>query len=152
MTSRRDALIVLSAIAAPVSAAPPKFLTADELELAAQLADLIVPRTDTPGARDAQVHVILDERCAANAAMGAQWRAALSRWAAKGSPAAAVEQAFRAQSADFTMLKDTVIDLYYSTREGLNQELGWNANTYLPEWTGCTHPEHQPAALKGAEE
>jgi hypothetical protein len=148
MTSRRDVLIVLTAAAAPAAAADPKFFSGPELELAARLADVILPRTATPGARDAQVHILLDERCAANAAIGAQWRAALTRWSqsmANGAddPEAAVEAAYRGGSADFTLLKDTVIDLYYSTREGLQQELGWNANTYLPEWTGCNHPEHQ---------
>jgi hypothetical protein len=43
----------------------------------------------------------------------------------------------------FRVLKDATIDAYYSTRDGLQQELGWNANTYLPEWKGCTHEEHR---------
>ena len=43
----------------------------------------------------------------------------------------------------FRLLKDTTIDQYYGTREGLQKELGWDANTYLPEFKGCTHPEHQ---------
>ena len=38
---------------------------------------------------------------------------------------------------------DSTIDHYYATREGLQQELGWNANTYLTEFKGCTHEEHK---------
>ena len=38
---------------------------------------------------------------------------------------------------------DSTIDHYYATREGLQQELGWNANTYLTEFQGCTHEEHK---------
>jgi len=43
----------------------------------------------------------------------------------------------------FAVLKGAAVDAYYSTREGLNMELGWNANTFLPEFKGCTHKEHQ---------
>ena len=41
------------------------------------------------------------------------------------------------------MIKAMTIDGYYSTREGLEQELGWHGNTYLTSFPGCTHPEHQ---------
>jgi hypothetical protein len=43
----------------------------------------------------------------------------------------------------FKLVKDAAIDAYYSTREGLVTELGWNFNTFLPEFKGCTHKEHQ---------
>jgi hypothetical protein len=43
----------------------------------------------------------------------------------------------------FEWMKSLTIDGYYSSKEGLVQELGWNGNTYLPEFKGCTHPEHQ---------
>jgi hypothetical protein len=49
----------------------------------------------------------------------------------------------------FTLLKDLTIDAYYRTKAGLMQELGWNANTYLPEFKGCTH-EHAPVASLSA--
>ena len=42
----------------------------------------------------------------------------------------------------FKRLRDTTIEQYYNTREGLQTELGWNANTYVAEFKGCTHPEH----------
>ena len=41
------------------------------------------------------------------------------------------------------LLKGATVDAYYSTREGLNTELGWNGNTFLTEFKGCTHKEHQ---------
>ncbi|HXA50874.1 MAG TPA: gluconate 2-dehydrogenase subunit 3 family protein, partial [Candidatus Acidoferrum sp.] len=41
------------------------------------------------------------------------------------------------------MIKGLTIDGYYSSKEGLSQELGWHGNTYLTEFKGCTHPEHQ---------
>lgn len=140
LTTRRDALVILAGAAAlPTQAAPPKFFMESELAQLAKLVDVILPRTDTPGAADAQVHVILDERCGANAALGARWRELLGRLS--GDAEAAVKAAV--DTPDFKLLKDSTIDIYYATREGLRQELGWNANTYLPEWKGCTHDEHR---------
>ena len=43
----------------------------------------------------------------------------------------------------FTLAKSATVDAYYGTRQGLQTELGWNANTFLPEFKGCTHKEHQ---------
>lgn len=134
MATRRDALIAISAIAVPASAAG-KFLTEAELAQTAALIDIVIPRTDTPGASDAKVHLLIDERAAANAEFGARWRSVLKALA--GDPAASVGKAYRAKSPEFKLLKDTTIDLYYSTREGLQTELGWNANTYVEEFRGC---------------
>jgi Gluconate 2-dehydrogenase subunit 3 len=43
----------------------------------------------------------------------------------------------------FRLIKDLTIDGYYSSRSGLVEELGWHGNTFLSEFKGCTHPEHQ---------
>ena len=147
-----------------VSIAPPpvykaKFFTAAEFETLADLVDLIIPRTDTPGAKDAGVHRIIDS--GVKPADRKAWRDGL-RWLeaeARGRHAgrfltlagaqkvALLERA--AGESDtrgarfFRLLKDASIDAYYSTREGLAIELGWRGNTFLPAFTGCTHPEHQ---------
>ncbi len=67
------------------------------------------------------------------------------------SPAADQIALLEAVSADanseagrfFQMIKAMTIDGYYTTREGLEQELGWHGNTYLTSFPGCTHPEHK---------
>ena len=41
------------------------------------------------------------------------------------------------------LAKDLTIEGYYTSKPGLTVELGWNANTFLAEFQGCTHPEHQ---------
>jgi hypothetical protein len=110
MTTRRDALVVLSA--AIPSSAESKFLTANEFALTAKLVDLIIPRTDTPGASDAKVHVLIDERCASNTKFASDWRAMLG-WLKNERD---VERASKAGSSEFRLLKDTTIDLYYSTK------------------------------------
>jgi hypothetical protein len=135
MASRRDVLIAISALSVPLRAAELKFFSAQELSLTAALVDLIIPRTDTPGASDANVHILIDDRAAANPEFGAKWREVLKAFAS--DPAGAIERAYRAKSPDFKLLKDTTIDLYYSTKEGLQTELGWNANTYVEEFRGC---------------
>jgi hypothetical protein len=44
----------------------PQFFNANQLETVAVIADIIIPRTDTPGARDALVHLHLDKILAAS--------------------------------------------------------------------------------------
>jgi hypothetical protein len=178
-TSRRSIIktIATAAVAAPVAAQhdhhatqqfaqiakakaayKPKFFTKAELETVKLLVDLIIPRTDTPGAADAGVHQIIDTDITRNPADQARWRDGLT-WIKQESGGksfaaltpeqqiAILTRASREGNGPgpkfFTLLKSATIDAYYSTREGLQTELGWNANTYLAEFKGCTHKEHQ---------
>ena len=136
MQTRREALVVLSVTALAARAAQPLALTSDELALTANLVDIIIPRTETPGARDAQVHILIDERAASNAKFKTDWKALLAKFSGK-DPAAAVEQEYKKKSPYFRLLKDTTIDLYYGTKEGLATELGWHGNTYVADFRGC---------------
>jgi gluconate 2-dehydrogenase gamma chain len=43
----------------------------------------------------------------------------------------------------FTAMKGMTISGYYSTKIGLEQELGDNGQLFNPTFVGCTHPEHQ---------
>jgi hypothetical protein len=43
----------------------------------------------------------------------------------------------------FFLLKDMTLDAYYASREGLVVELGYQGNTHLTRFEGCTHPDHQ---------
>jgi hypothetical protein len=143
-----------SAALIQLAAAPakPKFFTLAQMESLAALTDLIIPRTDTPGAADAGVPRIIDATVAKAPDLQEQWTELLG-WAdaeAKRAGADAFPKLPNDRQVDivkrapgFTLLKNATIDAYYSTREGLVTELGWNANTFLPEFKGCTHPEHQ---------
>jgi hypothetical protein len=149
-------------IAGANAAYQPRFFTSNEFETVKLLVDLMIPRTDTPGAADAGAHRIIDTGVSRNPAAQKLWRDGL-RWI-EGEARAAGAKSFRllaagrqiailknAASAEthsagskfFTLLKSATVDAYYSTREGLQTELGWNANTYLAEFKGCTHKEHQ---------
>ena len=181
-TSRRTVIksIATVAIATPVAAqhehhaanefvqiagaaAPykPKFVSKTELDTVRALVELIIPRTDTPGAADAGVDRIIDTDVSRRPSLQKSWRSGLSWVEGEAKKAGAKNFLSLAQdkqieilrnaseakdtpgSKFFTLLKGTTVDTYYSTKAGLNTELGWNANTFLSEFKGCTHKEHQ---------
>jgi hypothetical protein len=144
--------------AAPATTASyvPKVFTAAELRTVGALCETIIPRTKTPGAFDAKVHEIIDENLFSRRPQQAAWRkglvevSTLSRKLYKKEYAdldlgdqAAVMTELAAKSPFFKTLKDATADAYYSTKEGLMTELGWDAAKPMPEFKGCTHPEHQ---------
>lgn len=138
-----------SAAGAPAAPYKAKWATASEMREMAETADLIIPRTDTPGASDAKVQEYIDYALAGDARRQAVLRAGLE-WL-RGMPveqrAAALETASASPRTPhgrfFQMMKELTIDGYYQSREGLEGELGWRGNTYLTEFKGCTHPEHK---------
>ena len=155
-TTRREVLVTIAAMAAPAPAAgQAAFLTAAELECLTALVDAIIPRTDTPGASDAGVPATIDRRLAANPQLAERFRAGMqaldaeaqSRFARRLRRTDAAQQVElltpRQQDPFFRMVKDMTVDGYYSSQAGLSQELGWHGNTFLTEFKGCTHPEHQ---------
>jgi gluconate 2-dehydrogenase gamma chain len=148
-------------VATPVAAYKPKFFSSEQLQTVRLLADLIIPRTDTPGAADAGVHNLIDSDTSRKPAVQQLWKEALAWFDAEsqrrhGQPFAKASQEQQtailtgasasptaAGFPHFALLKSATVDTYYATRQGLQTELGWNANTYLPEFAGCTHKEHQ---------
>jgi hypothetical protein len=145
---------------ASARARKPRVLTVAELDKLARLVDLIIPRSDTPGASDARVHYYIDRslHLRKEAAEFRKGRQALDRLATERhmAPFADLDNqhqnellAYASQHLNtdagrfFEWVKNLTIDGYYSSKEGLVQELGWKGNTYLPEFKGCTHPEHQ---------
>lgn len=130
-----------------------RFFSKQEMNLLAQLVEQIIPRSDTPGAADANVHYFVDFQAHTNRKLGSQLKKDLS-WVrkqgfAKAESAKQVELLTAWSKTKgtepyriFKQFKDLTIDGYYGSKEGLTQELGWNANTFLREFKGCTHPEH----------
>lgn len=149
-------LITIAALAAPSPAeTQPGLLAAPELDCLKALVDTIIPRTDTPGASDAGVPAAIDRRLAANPELAERFRAGLkaldadahSRFGSAFSSATPRQQieilTGGMDDPFFRMAKDMTVDAYYTSKEGLSEELGWHGNTFLPEFKGCTHPEHQ---------
>jgi hypothetical protein len=154
------------AAASAASAWTPAVLTPRQNEAVIALTELIIPETDTPGARAALVnrfvdHVLataalperteflhglgwLDDRCRARfstdvaAATPAELTTLVTPLAAEGTPAP--EDAPGA--AFFRAIKSMTISGYYTTEIGLRQELGDDGRMVLAAFEGCTHPEH----------
>jgi len=143
-----DALAAAPAAGKP--AAAPEFLSPAELQLTGVLADLVIPRTDTPGALDVGAHRTVDHLLAvcAEAPAQAAYKAGLARIdaaarAGGGKPFIALPparqvallQALDAGSAPFgpadqgffRQLKGYVAFAYYTSEAGASQELA-----YLP--------------------
>ena len=167
MPTRRDLLKTLAVVSAapalaqraaqqaPVQESVERWFTPPQFELLTRLADMIIPRSDTPGAADAGVPAIIESAVRRREPLQERFRlgladvdaAAKSKHGHAFTELAESEQIalLQAMSEDrfFKLLKDMTVEAYYSTEEGLRTELGWNANTYLDEFQGCTHPEHQ---------
>lgn len=116
--------------------------------LLARVTDLIIPRSDTPGAVDAGVPAIIEALVQRRPTVKSELDAGLDDLAAKRFlELTEPQQIVLLQSVEtttfFKLIKDLTIDAYYSTPEGLAKELGWHGNTYLEEFPGCTHKEHQ---------
>jgi hypothetical protein len=154
-----------SAVSAP--AWSPSVLTPRQNEAVIALTELIIPATDTPGAKAALVnrfvdHVLstadakersefirgltwLDDRCRTRVgrdvagATPAELTAVLTPLAAEGT--APGEDA--PGVAFFRAIKSMTITGYYTTEIGLRQELGDDGRMMLGAFEGCTHPEHQ---------
>jgi hypothetical protein len=127
----------------------PKWATAQEMKLLAAICEMIIPRTDTPGAAAARVeeyvefHVASDEQRRAALREGLRWFAGVKPSDRVSALTSASSKPESKKGRFFQVIKDLTIDGYYSSLEGLAGELGWKGNTYLPEFKGCTHPEHQ---------
>jgi hypothetical protein len=145
----------------------PSVLTARQNEAVIALTELIIPATDTPGAKAAFVnrfvdHVLstadpkertefvegltwLDDRCRARSgkdvagASAAELTDVVTPLAVAGTGVAADARGI----AFFRAIKSMTITGYYTTEIGLRQELGDDGRMVLAAFEGCTHPEHQ---------
>jgi hypothetical protein len=134
----------------------PRFFREFEAETVAQLAERILPETDTPGARAALVHQYIDfVLSTADPPFSARLREGLQSLDQKcqalfGRPFAKLESAGQDQiltqisdSPFFQQIKQLTVDGYYRSEVGMNRELGFEGNAFLAEFDGCTHPEHR---------
>lgn len=137
----------------------PQVLSAEQSRTVDVVSELIIPRTETPGARDANVHryidlmldqgLLADERDAFLAGLTALDERCQREFASGFADLPEEEQirVLTAMSnrgdAFFRQVKDLTIRGYYTSREGLLAELEYEGNSYLTEMPGCTHEEHR---------
>lgn len=142
----------------------PRFFEVKEIETVEELAEIIIPETDTAGARGALVHQYIDFALSRSQDAGETVRRGLAwlderalelhgeRFArlvngdrialveALAAPDSTEERAGRRLFAD---MKRLTIRGYYRSEIGMHQELGYEGNRYLDRFEGCTHPEHR---------
>lgn len=133
-------------VVATVAGEPGRFHTAEEMELVSRLSELIIPRTETPGALDVNVPGYIDGLMAdwANEETRAAHRRALAEISSRlsansdflaldeaGAEAALAEldrSAFE-ESADelggYRSFKSYVTRSYFATEGGAREELQW---------------------------
>jgi len=152
MQTRRAALLTMAgAAASPLLAQhlAPVFFTPSDYAIVSRLADLILPRTDTPGALDAQVPFRIDAHVKASPALQQEFEEGLASLRASSFLSLSEAQQIAlltsmTSTPFFVTVKNLTIDWYYRSEEGLVQELGFHGNTFNAEFPGCTHPEHWP--------
>jgi hypothetical protein len=157
------------AAASPAVAAEawkPLFLNAHQNETVTVLSELIIPATDTPGAKAAKVNEFIDlmlseevEEKKKDFVRGLAWidkksnelfgmnfkdatpeqQNALLVTLSSGKNTSLEDQV---GVEFFSTMKGYTINGYYTSEIGLIKELGYKGNTYLDEFPGCTHPEH----------
>ncbi len=144
----------------------PKFLSAHHNETVIVLTELIIPQTETPGAKAAKANEFIDlvlsgetPKVQQEFLRGLDWidrrsnqlfshrfielrpeqqRTLLERIADEQNPAAED----RAGVSFFKNIKAKTIFAYYTSEIGIHQELQYKGLDYLTEFPGCSHPEH----------
>jgi hypothetical protein len=142
----------------PAAIPAPKYFGEQEYAVVSRIADLIIPRTDTPGAVDAGVPAYIDMLVAGSEQHQRVFRAGLA-WLNERSFAGLPEAE---QIALLTPLSDAVdrgqiqtdgekfwraiksmtADGYYTSKSGLVDELGYKGNSALAAFPACEIPEH----------
>jgi hypothetical protein len=146
----------------------PLFLDAHQNETVVALTELIIPATDTPGAKEANVNRVIDlflneeEPDAQREFLeGLSWidgralmrhqkpfiELTVEEQTALLQPLADLDNqnpADRQGVKFFQEIKDATLFGYYTSQIGMEQELHYGGDQYNDSFPGaCTHPEHQ---------
>ena len=157
----------------------PRFFTAGETAAVEALAEAIIPGTDTPGARAANVHQYIDwmvSRAAegdgpaelpAVVRSGLAWldRRSAALYGGRFTDVGGQRQAEllarlaadppREEAAGVELFREArrlTIRGYYRSEIGMRQELGYAGKQYLTAFEGCTHEHHlswEPSGPEG---
>ena len=144
VSTRRELLLTIAAALPaagqhehPDTSAPVAYTTRvfspEEMKRVTTLVDMIIPRTDTPGASDGHVPEFIDRKLSLDADLKERFLVGLRGF----------DGALKDGDPFSKLLKDLTVDGYYTSKEGLTGELGWHGNTFLTEFKGCTHADHQ---------
>ncbi len=147
-----------------------KVFTPHQNETVIALSELIIPQTDTAGAKAAQVNVFIDtvlddadaaEREAFLGGLGWMDERSEELFGAKFTEAASNQQTAlltiissernhslsdRVGVEFFQAIKELTVTGYYTSEIGMLEELGNDGSVYFDDDPGCQHPEHQGEA------
>ena len=152
--------------AAPAKAQPLRFFTEEENKTVIEMSERIIPADDhSPGAKAVQVCEYIDLVVSESSDATRQtWReglGAINKMSrdkfGKAFADASAEQQIAllteisknerspqtVEEKFFRTIKYATIDGYYTSEIGIKKELQYKGNSFLKEFTGCTHPEHQ---------
>ena len=157
------AAVIKEAVAPPQA---PTFFDKQQYATITELASLIIPTDETPGAKEARVNEYIDMIVGESDADvkkvyvdGLAWldKTSMERYQNKFVDSSAKQQVeilteisaikdstpeSQLQAKFFKTIKNMTIDGFYTSKIGI-EELGYIGNAVLDEFPGCTHPEHQ---------
>ncbi len=141
----------------------PKFFGEEDFEALQAFTDILIPRDESPGARDAHCAQFIDF-LVYSAAEGApemqkQWRDAMAVLQQTGFHSAAprerealiegISRAERDRTAKhaaypvYLLIKQQNTFAFYTSRAGMIETLDYKGNSYNESFPPCTHPEHR---------
>jgi hypothetical protein len=153
-----------AAAAKTAAAWKPKVLTPPQNSTVITLSELIIPQTDTPGAKAANVNRFIDgvlaeratdERAADESTKFLAGLTALDERAKTEFGKPFVDATPEQQTAMLTKLSTPPVDEffeaiksmtiigYYTSEVGMRQEMGDDGTLFFAEFKGCEHPEHR---------
>jgi gluconate 2-dehydrogenase gamma chain len=156
--------------AAPSAAYVPQFFAPQEFRTVEELTEMILPRDDKPGAKDARVADYIDfvvfSAAEFEPGMQKDWAdglALLERYSHEEFGHRFMEisgeqrhslltgmslpetdpSAHHEGYAFYRIVKETTVEGFYTSRIGLMNALEYKGLSFLISFPGCTHPEHQ---------
>ena len=132
-----------------------QFFTPEELKLLDAVMDKIIPPDEhSPGAHEAQTSLFADLIVTESPKdVKEDWREGLRLLTAELQSSTVDEWLAKAATNErdprslldlfFIQLKQMTVDGYYTSRIGIHQDLEYVGNTYVTQFKGCSHAEHQ---------
>jgi hypothetical protein len=156
--------------AEPAAAYTPQFFNPDEFQTVEVLTAMIIPSDESPGAKEAQVANYIDfvvfSAAEFRPSLQKEWSEGLDflereskrqfdkkfREAAEADRAKLLTEISGPERdaklhhdgfAFFETVKDMTVEGFYTSKIGLIDVLDYQGMNYMPDFPGCTHPEHQ---------
>jgi hypothetical protein len=141
----------------------PQFFAQEDFEAIQSFTEILIPRDETPGAREAHcaqfIDFVLHAMDGYDEEMQQQWRAAVAALRKAGFHSATPERrralvaemaqpehdpsAHHPAFAAYRLIKRENTFAFYTARAGCIEALDYRGNTVNLAFPACTHPEHQ---------